>query len=72
MNIEEIIEVIKDIAHDDLGYLKLYNLIENTSDIGFEYIKESLESQNFQDGIDLILYLEGYKEGRNNATINIT
>jgi hypothetical protein len=59
MKIEQIIEVIKDLAKSQGFYGRLLNDIENMSDGEFAYFKEVLEEQNFKDAVDLIIYLEG-------------
>lgn len=55
MNREEIINSIKDLAKCQGFYSRLYDYI--LTDNSEEFISE-LESQNFKDTIDLILYLE--------------
>ena len=59
MKIEQIIDVIKELAQSQGFYGRLLRDIENMSDGEFAYFKEVLEEQNFKDAVDLIIYLEG-------------
>ena len=62
MKMEEIVKSIKDLAKSQGFYGRL---LENLMDLqendleGYNRVKEELESKNFKDVVDLILYIEG-------------
>lgn len=62
MKINDILNAIKELASSQGFYGRLYrDLIELQQNDLEQYnsIKEELESQNFHDTLDLIMYLEG-------------
>lgn len=62
MKINEIIELIKDLAQGQGMYGRLYETlmeIKNTDKAEWESVVEELEKQNFQSSLDFILWFEG-------------
>lgn len=53
MNKEQILDAIYSLAHSQGFYGRLYEAIQED-----DSILEELESQNFSDVVDLVLYLE--------------
>lgn len=58
MKKEDILNLIKSLANSQGFYSNIYDIIQNEPEKG-EYFLNQLESLNFKDPIDLILYLEG-------------
>lgn len=61
MKIEQILEIILELSYSQGFYGRLYeNLmnIKDTDEVAWGYLVETLESQNFKEPLDLILYLE--------------
>lgn len=58
MNRKEILDAIKSLANSQGFYSHLYNIIIDGSDDSEEYL-DLLESKNFTDVVDLVLYFEG-------------
>lgn len=61
MKREEIIENIKILASGQGFYCRLYNklmTLQKEDITKFNEIMEELESQNFKDGVDLVMYIE--------------
>ena len=62
MNFEQIMDTIKDLAHSQGFYDRLYNNIrclESADPEAYERLKAELESRNFKNPVDLILAIEG-------------
>ena len=62
MKMNDILQVIRELASSQGFYSRLYNRIlelkkYNPGD--YESLKNELESQNFSDAVDFILYVEG-------------
>lgn len=57
MNKDEILSTIRSLASSQGFYSRLYRQLSDTSEEVEEYLNH-LESQNFEDPIDLILFLE--------------
>lgn len=62
MKMHEILDVIKSLAPSQGFYGRLYRRLMELADEdpeSYEMAVQELEDQNFQDSVDLILYLEG-------------
>ena len=59
MNREEILEVLKSLASSQGFYGRLLASLNNASEDEREEFLCNLESQNFADSLDLIMYIEG-------------
>ena len=62
MKMDAIIETIKMLAASQGFYGRLYKQLRelyNCDPEAYEEVKNELESQNFKDGVDMILYFEG-------------
>ena len=58
MNRQQILDAIKNLAMSQGMYGRLYNMLTNGTD-GAEEALYVLESQNFGDVVDMILFIEG-------------
>lgn len=58
MNREEILNAIKNLSRSQGTYGRLYNILTNGSDEAEEALN-MLESQNFGDVVDMVLFIEG-------------
>lgn len=58
MNRKEILSAIQGLASSQGFYGRLYTTLSDGSDESEEYLN-TLEEQNFDDVVDLILYIEG-------------
>lgn len=59
MKEKEILEIFRQLARSQGHYGRLLDSIENMPKHDYRFFIEILESQNFKDPVDLILYLEG-------------
>lgn len=61
MKIEQIMQTILELSYSQGFYGRLYRDlmdIKNTDEIAWSSVVETLEAQNFNEPLDLILYLE--------------
>ena len=58
MKREEIMETIKSLASSQGLYSRLYRDLMELDEEKYNEVMTELESQNFKDGIDLIMYIE--------------
>lgn len=59
MNKNDILNVIIDLSYSQGFYGRLLRVIrEEETELGYSSILDELESQNFNDSLDMILYLE--------------
>ena len=58
MKREEIMETIKTLASSQGLYSRLYRDLMELDEDEYNEVMTELESQNFKDGIDLIMYIE--------------
>ena len=58
MKREEIMETIKSLASSQGFYGRLYRSLMELDEEKYNEVMTELESQNFKDGIDLIMYIE--------------
>lgn len=58
MKREEIMETIKSLASSQGFYGRLYRKLMELDEEKYNEVMTELESQNFKDGIDLIMYIE--------------
>ena len=58
MEREEIMETIKSLASSQGLYSRLYRDLMELDEEKYNEVMTELESQNFKDGIDLIMYIE--------------
>ena len=59
MKREEIMETIKTLASSQGLYSRLYRDLMALDEDKYNEVMTELESQNFKDGVDLIMYIEG-------------
>ena len=61
MNVLQVIDVIRDLAHSQGFYSRMYERIlylhENEPE-SFETFKNEVEAQNFKDPVDVVLFFE--------------
>ena len=58
MKREEIMETIKTLASSQGLYSRLYRDLMALDEEKYNEVMTELESQNFKDGVDLIMYIE--------------
>ena len=58
MKREEIMETIKSLASSQGLYSRLYRDLMALDEEKYNEVMTELESQNFKDGVDLIMYIE--------------
>lgn len=58
MKREEIMETIKTLASSQGLYSRLYRDLMALDEDEYNEVMTELESQNFKDGVDLIMYIE--------------
>lgn len=61
MNVIEVIEVIKLLSHSQGFYQRMYERIiylQANEPESFETFKKEVESQNFKDSVDVVMYFE--------------
>ena len=58
MKREEIMETIKSLASSQGLYSRLYRDLMELDEEKYNEVMTELESQNFKDGVDLIMYIE--------------
>lgn len=58
MKREEIMETIKTLASSQGLYSRLYRDLMELDEEKYDEVMTELESQNFKDGVDLIMYIE--------------
>ena len=58
MKREEIMETIKSLASSQGFYGRLYRDLMALDEEKYNEVMTELESQNFKDGVDLIMYIE--------------
>ncbi len=58
MKREEIMETIKSLASSQGLYSRLYRDLMELDEEKYNEVMTELESQNFKDGIDLIMFIE--------------
>ena len=58
MKREEIMETIKTLASSQGLYSRLYRDLMALDEEKYDEVMTELESQNFKDGVDLIMYIE--------------
>ena len=58
MKREEIMETIKTLASSQGLYSRLYRDLMALDEDKYNEVMTELESQNFKDGVDLIMYIE--------------
>ena len=58
MKREEIMETIKTLASSQGLYSRLYRDLMELDEEKYNEVMTELESQNFKDGVDLIMYIE--------------
>ena len=58
MKREEIMETIKTLASSQGFYGRLYRKLMELDEEKYDEVMTELESQNFKDGVDLIMYIE--------------
>ena len=58
MKREEIMETIKTLASSQGLYSRLYRDLMELDEDKYNEVMTELESQNFKDGIDLVMYIE--------------
>ena len=58
MKREEIMETIKTLASSQGLYSRLYRDLMELDEDKYNEVMTELESQNFKDGVDLIMYIE--------------
>ena len=58
MNRQEILDAIKFLASSQGSYKRLYDILSDKSSESEEFL-DKLESLNFKDTVDLVMYLEG-------------
>lgn len=57
MNRQEILDVVKSLAMSQGYYGRLYDVLTNGTDEA-EYALQEMEEQNFNDAVDMIMWLE--------------
>lgn len=58
MKREEIIETIKSLASSQGFYDRLYGDLMELDEDEYDEVMTKLESQNFKDGVDLVMFIE--------------
>lgn len=58
MKREEIMETIKSLASSQGLYSRLYRNLMELDEDKYNEVMTELESQNFKDGIDLVMFIE--------------
>lgn len=58
MKREEIMETIKTLASSQGLYSRLYRVLMELDEEKYNEVMTELESQNFKDGIDLVMFIE--------------
>ena len=58
MKREEIMETIKSLASSQGLYGRLYGDLMELDDDEYDEVMTELESQNFKDGVDLVMFIE--------------
>lgn len=58
MKREEIMETIKSLASSQGLYSRLYRDLMELDEDEYDEIMTELESQNFKDGVDLVMFIE--------------
>ena len=58
MKREEIMETIKSLASSQGFYGRLYRKLMELDEEKYNEVMTELESKNFKDGVDLIMYIE--------------
>ena len=58
MKREEIIEIIKNLAGSQGFYDRLYGDLMELDEDEYDEVMTKLESQNFKDGVDLVMFIE--------------
>lgn len=59
MKREEIMEIIKTLASSQGFYGRLYRDLMALDEEEYDEVMTELESQNFKDGADLVMFIEG-------------
>ena len=59
MEREEIMEKIKSLASSQGLYGRLYRDLMELDEDEYDEVMTELESQNFKDGVDLVMFIEG-------------
>ena len=59
MKRDEILATIKDLAQSQGSYGILLSDLQNMPQEMYNTVMENLETQNFKDAVDLVLYIEG-------------
>lgn len=59
MKRDEILEVFQSLARSQGMYGRILRLIDRMTDEEREVMWQELETQNFEDAVDLVLYIEG-------------
>ena len=62
MKREEIMETIKTLASSQGLYSRLYRDLMALDEEKYNEVMTELESQNFKDAVDLIMFIEGQEE----------
>lgn len=58
MKREEIMETIKSLASSQGLYSRLYRDLMELDEDEYDEVMTELESQNFKDGVDLVMFIE--------------
>ena len=58
MKREEIMETIKSLASSQGLYSRLYRDLMKLDEDEYDEVMTELESQNFKDGVDLVMFIE--------------
>ena len=58
MKREEIMEIIKGLASSQGLYSRLYRDLMELDEDEYDEVMTELESQNFKDGVDLVMFIE--------------
>ena len=58
MKREEIMEIIKSLANSQGLYSRLYRDLMELDEDEYDEVMTELESQNFKDGVDLVMFIE--------------
>lgn len=62
MKREEIIETIKSLAGSQGFYGRLYGDLMELDEDEYDEVMTKLESQNFKDGVDLVMFIESQEK----------
>ena len=62
MKREEIMETIKSLAGSQGFYGRLYRDLMELDEDEYDEVMTELESQNFKDGVDLVMFIESQEE----------